>query len=482
MKTSRKVILYALGGVVGFAIFATIGLTIYINASQFKSQLEVTASNQLAVDVAFSGRMSVSLLHGLHVTFKDVHLRNKGEDIASAKSLTVGIALLPLLRDDLQFTDVALIKPVITVEKRLDGEFNITPSGPRPGSSPGLSLPHLVLKDATLVHTNKQFRHKFVAKACDIDAYNFHIAGGADSGDHPMENTGFSSRLHCGEISVDGYQALDLRLAARRSGTDLNMMPITLDVFGARGEGSIVANFARSSPEYQLKFSLPQFPIKSFFDTLAREHTNEQLALGTGTLDFAVDLSMQGASVQEIIRSANGRFSLRGKHLTLNGTDLDSQFEQFESSQHFSLVDVGAFLYAGPLGLLLTKGYDFTGILRASGGQSEISSLVSDWQVESGVARAVDVAMATTKNRVAMHGKLDFVSGRYDDVTVALVDADGCAAVKQEIHGDFQQPEVEQPNILRSLAGPMISLLKMGRNLLGGECDKFYEGSVAAPK
>jgi hypothetical protein len=42
---------------------------------------------------------------------------------------------------------------------------------------------------------------------------------------------------------------------------------------------------------------------------------------------------------------------------------------------------------------------------------------------------------------------------------------------------------VEKPNILKSLAGPVLKLLKKGRDLFpGGECDVFYAGSVAAPK
>jgi AsmA protein len=260
-------------------------------------------------------------------------------------------------------------------------------------------------------------------------------------------------------------------------------MPITLEVLGAQGSGSILVDFAAGTPQYQVQFSLPQFNIASFFDTLAQEQATEQPALGTGTMDFSARLSMQGKTIKEITRSANGNFSLRGENLRLNGTDLDSRFEEFESSQHFSLVDVGAFFYAGPLGLVLTKGYDFTGILRGSGGQSEISSLVSEWQVEGGVAKAIDVAMATTKNRIALHGNLDFVNGRYNEVTVALIDGDGCAVVKQEIHGNFLKPAVEQPNILKSLAGPVISLLEKGRDLFpGDECEVFYVGSVAHPK
>jgi len=174
---------------------------------------------------------------------------------------------------------------------------------------------------------------------------------------------------------------------------------------------------------------------------------------------------------------------LRGKKLTLSGSDLDRAFERFESSQNFNLVDVGAFFFVGPLGLVVTKGYDFATIAQAQGGSSEIRTLVSEWEVEHGVAQARDVAMATKENRVALRGRLDFVSDRFDGVSLALVDAKGCATVQQKISGTFQDPVVEKPNIAASVVGPALRLLKKGRELLtGGQCDVYYAGSVAAPK
>jgi AsmA protein len=134
------------------------------------------------------------------------------------------------------------------------------------------------------------------------------------------------------------------------------------------------------------------------------------------------------------------------------------------------------------MGLAVTRGYDFAGLFRGSGGHSEIVTLVSDWRVERGVAEAEDVAMATTKNRVALHGGLDFVDDRFANVTVAVVDAHGCARVKQTIHGSFANPTTEKPSVLTSLSGPIVSIFRQARKLLpSGPCEPFYSGSVAAP-
>jgi len=141
-------------------------------------------------------------------------------------------------------------------------------------------------------------------------------------------------------------------------------------------------------------------------------------------------------------------------------------------------------LLAGPLGLVVTKGYDFATIAQSGEGSSEIRTLVSDWRVERGVARAEDVAMATAENRVALQGGIDWANDRFDEVTIALVDAKGCVKVQQKIRGTLQKPVVEKPGLLGSLAGPAVRLLKKGSELLGGggPCEVFYAGSVAAPK
>ena len=146
-------------------------------------------------------------------------------------------------------------------------------------------------------------------------------------------------------------------------------------------------------------------------------------------------------------------------------------------------VDAGAFFFAGPIGLAVTKGYNFGSIFQGSGGSSSIGELFSDWKVERGVAQAGDVAMATKKNRVALKGSIDFANDQFDDVTIALIDAHGRVRVKQKIHGPFQKPVVEKPSVLLSLAGPTLNLLRQAGDLVtGGTGEVFYAGSVPAPK
>jgi hypothetical protein len=180
-------------------------------------------------------------------------------------------------------------------------------------------------------------------------------------------------------------------------------------------------------------------------------------------------------------QSSVGAASLHGSNLTLAIGDLDSDLSRYESTQKFNLIDVGGFLVAGPLGLAVTKGYDFAKVLGSAGGSSEIPTLISEWQIEHGVAQAKDVAMTTKKNRLALKGSLDFVNDRFQDVTVALVNKQGCVRVQQNVRGPFTQPDVQKPNVLVSVTGPVRKVLKQAKHLLGGRCEVFYAGALPPP-
>jgi AsmA protein len=250
-----------------------------------------------------------------------------------------------------------------------------------------------------------------------------------------------------------------------------------MQVFGTQGSGNIHADFSGVVPIYHVHYSLTQFSVEEFFRAASLP------VIAMGRMDFLANLMMQGNAVKELRRTANGPISLRGKNLTLSGTDLDRGFSRFESSQKFNLVDLGAVFFAGPLGLLITKGYNFASIYQGAGGSTEIPMLISDWTLERGVAQAQDVAMATKENRVALHGGLNFVNDEFDDVTMALINSKGCAKVRQKIHGTFQNPVVENPNPLNSFAGPALRLLNKGSDFIRGkQCDVFYAGLVPAPK
>jgi len=474
MSKSLRVTLLAISGLAGLLVLVAVTAVLFVDANAYKPRLEAAASGALGMDVTIGGRLRVGFFPPFLITLEDVRIRNRGAEVASAQEARLGISFMSLFQDELKIGKITLKHARISVERDRDGRFNFERLEPTREAFPALDLANIVLSDGTLIYLDKETGEGFEAANCRMDVHRVQHLGGTNV--NPIKGLSATADVACEEFRKGALVAFDLTLSANGENGVFLIKPVTMRAFGAQGWGSMQANLNGIVPLYDVHYSLPQFYIEEFFKTLAPKEVAE------GQADFSMDLTMRGNTMHEMRRTMEGQISLRGENLTFHGSDLDRDFSRFESSQNFSLVDVGAFFFAGPVGLVATKGYDFASILQGSGGSSKIRTLVSEWKVERGVAQAQDVAMATSKNRVALQGRLDFAVAQFDGVIVALIDKNGCAKVQQRVSGAFRHPVVEKPGVVKSLTGPALELLKKGRDLFpGGECEVFYAGSVAPP-
>jgi len=475
MSKSLKAITLTIGALIGLLVLAAISLFLFLDVNAFKPRLEAAASDIMGMEVRVGGRLGIGFFPDLLVTLEDVQIRNRGTDVATAKEARIGVDFLPLLHKEVRIRRIALEHPSLSIEKGRDGKFNFEKSEEARGPSPSLNLAKVSFSDGTFRYADKQTGAGFEAGDCSLDVSRLQLSGRERPG--IMKNLSLAAELVCGAVRAKNRTASDLKVSVAGQRGIFDLKPLTMRVFAGQGAGSIRADFTGAVPRYDVRYSLSRFHIEAFLKHLSPQKSAE------GLMDFSANLTMRGETVNKLRQTTAGQISLRGKNLILNGRDLDQAFARFESSQTFNLVDLGAFFFAGPVGLTVTKGYNFASILQGSDGRSEIRTLVSDWKVERGVALSQDVAMATNENRVALQGGLDFVNERFDDVTVALIDSKGCIKAQQKIHGPFKKPVVEKQSTLTSLTGPVVRLLeKVGRLFPGGECEVFYAGSVASPK
>jgi uncharacterized protein involved in outer membrane biogenesis len=473
ISKSVKILLLSSGGFVALLACIAVALIFFVDANAYKPRLQAAASEALGMEVSIGGRLGIGFFPGMLLTMDDVHIHNRGKEIVVAEKVRLGLELLPLLRDEFRITNISLIHPKLTIELGADGRYNFERPQAAGATLPAVALPKLSLSGGTIFYADKRSGGGFDAGDCSLDLRDLLLAGG---GTDIRKDISFTADIHCGKTRSRDYTVSDLKLSADAKNGVFDLKPVTLGIFGGQGSGSMRADYSGAYPLYHVRFALAQFRIEELLKTQSPEK------IADGPMDFSMNLSLQGKTAQQMKQRASGEVVLRGENLTLVGHDLELEFTRFESSQNFNLVDVGAFFFAGPVGLAVTKGYNFANVLKGSGGTSAIRTFVSHWKVEHGVMHAQDVAMATSGHRMALLGGLDIANARFVDVTLALIDSGGCAEVRQKISGPFVKPVVEQPNIFKSLAGPAIKLLKKGRDLLpGGACDVIYAGSVAAP-
>jgi len=311
-------------------------------------------------------------------------------------------------------------------------------------------------------------------KGISLSARDLSLSGESD---RPMlSGLSLTGDFSCHELQYNKAIFQDFNSHLQGTGGSFVFSPLSFEAFGGTATGKVEADMGGENPLVGVQLELSHFRAEDFFASITKEE------LLRGELQLVLDFTFRSLAKQELLRSINGNVSMTGKDLISTRLDLDNLLEEFIQSQQFDLVDLGAFMIVGPLGPTLTKGFDFGMVANAThGGSTEVRQLVSLWQIDEGKAMALDVALATGKNRIAMSGEVDIAAERFRNLEVAIVDAGGCALVRQEIDGPFENPQVKQPSFIESAAGPLINIFKGAASLITGvECEIFYNGSVTA--
>src|SRR5450759_1366352 len=470
-----KISLFALGGLAGVLLLAALAVMLFVDIDDYKPSVEAAASGALGMDVTVGGRLRIGFIPGLHATLENVRIRNRGTEIAFVEEAELAIDLLPLFQQELRYSSITLNRARISIERGLDGRYNYEKPPETKAVFHALDLQQLSFPELIVVYADKQSGSRLEARNCKGELTYMRHPGGAPF----LTRLSLSGQFACSAVRSKDTTVSDLKCSLEATDGVFDFRPVTMHVFGGQGSGSIRMDRSARVPGLNVSYALSKFRIEEFFKTLPPGKAV------SGVMNFSTTLSMHGRTRIELRQSANGEMSLSGTNLTLAGVDLDKQLSKYESSQKFNLFDVTAFLFAGPLGLAVTKGLELSSLAQESGGSTQIRTVVSRWKVEKGVAHARDASMATPENRLALQGGLDFVNDEYDGVVVALIDSNGCAKVQQKISGPFSKPVVGKPSVLASLAGPVLHLLRKAGDLLpgsGGKCEVFYSGSVAPPK
>lgn len=475
-----KKLLVALGILASLLVLAGVAILVVFDVNAYKPRIESGVSDALGMEFRTHGKARLRLFPSASLVLSDVRLRNRGTDLATAEALRVGVKMIPLLSGQVVITELALEKPVIRIEKGIDGKFNFeTPPRPaKEGEAPSalLIVPAGSASAGTIVYVDRKSGDETSLDAIDLSVRDLSIP--TDPGVRLSKGISFSGDLSAKELKTKDFTAAGVRTKVTAGAGVYEFRPFGMKLFGGAGEGGIRVDLSGETPSLRVKYTLAKFRAEESLAGLAQEKYL------SGPMTVTPDLSFRGKDVDGMRRTLSGSVSLQGDGLTFHGMEIDKVLSKAEDAQKLGLADVGAFVLAGPLGSAALKGYRYGDLYRSTTreGETRITRLVSDWTVRDGVADATDVAFTTGKNRIALKGKLDFVNRRFVDVTVAALDEKGCARVRQNISGSFGNPRMDKTSFLQSFAEPILGTLKRAGNLLGiSTCKPFYTGTVSPP-
>lgn len=477
-KKKRSVALRLLVGFLVLIVVVAVLVTLFVDLDGQKPRIEALASEATGMDVRFSGSLDLRLLPGIAVRVNGPSVTNQGSRLFVGEYVSVGLEWSALLRGRIEPSHIHVQGGEVTIVRDADGRFNFEVPGGSEGGGPrpAVAVYNISLADLAVRFDDVSDDFEIEAGDCDIDIDYLMLAAGA-----PPERVMTEGTLTCGRVVLPTVEVTELAADLQAGDGRIALNPMTARLFGGEAEGFVGADFSAEQPAFEIDYRLAAFQIEAFLEHLAPQ------SRASGTLDLLARITTQGTEMNAWRRNASGEVSVSGRDLDLLGVNLDERLAQYEQSQSFDLVDAGAFFFAGPLGVAVTKGHDFSNLLVGASGQTRLTHLVSEWTVRAGIAEARDVAFATPRHRLALQGRLDFVSERFDGLSIALLDTRGCARARQTLRGSFTSPRVDAPSLLGAISGPVRQLFGRARELVGGrsaadgECEVFYSGSVAAP-
>ena len=287
-----------------------------------------------------------------------------------------------------------------------------------------------------------------------------------------LKATKFAGPTTIKSITLPDHQFENLQANLSNDHGIIKSDPIELEYFGEQTRLGLDWDLRKNIEIIQMRVEMPDLNVGRM---LKRTAEND---IFNGLLKLKGEFEARGADRSEMVKNVSGSFIMQGTNLTLKGVDFDKALDEFGKMGAYGFNDFAALITLGPLGTVVSHGYDQLEALEkimAAEGDSMIQQLVSDWKVKKGVAHASDVAFSTQRHRVAIAGSLDFPNTRYRNVTIAVVDANGCIVNKEIVDGPFENPEVEETGVIqRTVIRPLKKYLKP-------ECEPFYDGSVPHP-
>jgi uncharacterized protein involved in outer membrane biogenesis len=432
----------------------------FVGGDRYKPAIEQAVAQSLAVQVEIRGKAALQLLPRPRLTLRDIHLTKDTSEILSAEELQVSARWIPLIfRRQVAIARLTVKKPLIRIERRI--------ALPRPRAMSAISV-----QDGAVSYLDQNSGRRIEVGGLEISLSG--ISWGESEGAQLpalLKSLSLHGALRAATVQVGTLRASDLQCGVKAEDGLVQLDPTEVTLFGARSLGRLTLDVRGASPQIQVVQAASQIDLGQVFPG--------EVQYFSGTVQASLEAEGTGADLKAVTSTTSGHLSIGGEHLSIHGWDVDQLIEDYNRSQKFNLIDLGAVLVAGPFGPLLTKGSDFARLYGGMGqGESEIRTLVSDWEIVGGIATAKDVAFSTLKNTVAFRGAVNLVNDSLENFFVATVDQHGCVQVKQQITGSFAHPHA--PGLAsKSIFGAIGSAIKGAFNLgRPDQCELFYSGSA----
>ena len=247
MTRRKKKVLFITIGVITLAVVGSI-FALLLNIKAFKPQIEVAASSALGMDMRIRGRMGLDLFPGFGLTLKDVNLQKRGLDVVTIEKMRIGLKLIPLARFEIKIIQVGLVKPVFSIVRFKNGMFNFEKPAPTLWEKL-LFVEKISVSQGSLVYTDETCGEKIEVGDLDLSIRNLFPSGTESS--EPLRAISFNGDAGCKILKIYNLTLTNLVMRASGEKGMLDINPVSMNLFGGTGNGSIHVDVTEPAPHYK---------------------------------------------------------------------------------------------------------------------------------------------------------------------------------------------------------------------------------------
>lgn len=473
MKMKKRYIIWT---VIIMVILILLGrfLIFSFSLNSLKPAIESELAEITGMKTTIQGNIHASLLPSFAVVVKDISL-SKGEELQiRVEKLELEFPLSFFYSSGFKVKALRIRRPEVSMlVKSVDSSIEVTDASSRKEQLAvadrldwEIDLADVKIYNGSFTYYNENNRDTFLFKGISLNSDVLQARGNTDT--LILKDFMASGLLRVKNARINTLRLENIMLDVN---LDKSVLTVSHQSDGYNGEhnsGHLAIDFSGDEPSYSIRQDIQKFRMERL---LARFDKNP---LMKGEMDFSLSLDFYGKNTSNRWLTSKGEILLKGKNLCLYGIDIDMLAKKYARSQKFSLVDIGAFFLAGPVGIAITKGGEYAILFASNKGDStEINEFVSVWKVKAGEMYAEDVAFSTARNRIALKGSLNIWQKKFIGLDIALINDNGCAVFHQRLSGSFYDPEISDMKVVKTLLGPVKNVFT------GKKCKKvFYEGSV----
>lgn len=462
---------------ISFALLIRFGASIWLN--RHLPQLELALTQATGLTTRIKGTASATLFPTPGFALGNIEMEHTGNLLLTAGEFRANFDLLPLLDGRLVTHEIDVDKLALRLTMD-DGGRPVLPVLPPVSSQPktkGLrpSVPDIVeLHDSDLRVLSTDGKELYRLQRFNMALHPVRVqplTGNAS----PQQEVAIYLNFQQARIQQLIIGPSQLKAQYRPGGLITDITDAA--VFGGKADGTVSWISTDTEPRINAKLSINNFDAEQSV-TLFRPDP-----LVKGKLNLQADLSSSGSTNDELIRHLSGSVRLTGNDLELISTNLDELVTRVINSQQYNLVDAAAYFFVGPFAASATKSRDVANVAeelkKPPTTPTKIVKLVSSWKLDKGGATAQDVALQTTRYRLALQGRVNLIKKEFDKIRIAVINNKGCAVASQRLDGPFSAPRTEKLNILATLARPLLGVLSQSAMLLTTTgCEPFYTGEL----